>query len=159
MHFQQYNFDLKFNSDSKNSWLFSLVDSYDKLIDLNGIPWAFSIVFYTRSTTSELHKQELRIANEERQFKIQQEQEKLVENVANREEAPITLNTEGTITDQPLLKTILPLGILEQKEPPPLIAAAMRPRIIFPKDDKDVYSILSTDPNELEQVIQYPKGI
>ena len=104
MYFQQYNFDLngrKFNSDGKNSWLFSLVDSHDTLLQLKVIPWAFSVVFYTRSTTSELHKQELRI---ERQFK------KLVDDVARREEALPTLPTMSVV-DQPSMKTILPLGI------------------------------------------------
>jgi hypothetical protein len=80
MSYQQFNFDMntrKYNTSGTNSWLFSLVDSFDQLIDLNGIPWAFSVVFYQRNTTHELQKTELQIANEERLYRIEQEQKRI----------------------------------------------------------------------------------
>jgi hypothetical protein len=80
MSYQQFNFDMntrKYNTSGTNSWLFSLVDSFDQLIDLNGIPWAFSVVFYQRNATHELQKTELQIANEERIYRIEQEQKRI----------------------------------------------------------------------------------
>jgi hypothetical protein len=76
MSFQQVSFDLNsrvFNPDNKNSWTFALVDAFGVEIDLNGIPWAFSLVLYQRNATHEIHKKDLLISNEERLFKIQQE--------------------------------------------------------------------------------------
>lgn len=69
----------EYNSTSINSWNFVIVDALDNEIDLNGISWAFSVVFYKRNTTHELHKQELQIQNEMRIFQIEQEQNKLQE--------------------------------------------------------------------------------
>lgn len=74
MYYQQFNFDMNtraFNGDLVNSWNFSLVDGYDQLIELNGISWAFSLVFYQRNNTHELHKNDLKIKNEERLFAIE----------------------------------------------------------------------------------------
>lgn len=78
--FQQYSFDMNskpLNTSTNNSWNFVLQDSYGQEIDLNGIPWAFTICFFQRNITHELHKQELLINNEQRLFTIQQEQERL----------------------------------------------------------------------------------
>lgn len=80
MSFQQVSFDLNsrvFNKDNKNSWSFALVDSFGVELELNGIPWALSLVLYQRNATHEIHKKDLLITNEERLFKIQQEQDKL----------------------------------------------------------------------------------
>ena len=80
MSYQQFNFDMntrKYNTSTTNSWQFNLVDSFDQLIDMNGIPWAFSVVFYQRNSTHELQKTELQIANEERLYRIEQEQKKI----------------------------------------------------------------------------------
>lgn len=85
MSFQQVSFDLNsriYNKDNKNAWTFALVDSFGEEINLNGIPWAFSIVLFQRNATHEIHKQELKISNEERIFKLQQEQEKLRQELA-----------------------------------------------------------------------------
>jgi hypothetical protein len=84
-YFQQTTFDLNtrnYNPANTNSWLFSLVDSFDQEIDLNGVPWSFSLVFYKRNDTHEIHKNDLLIKNEERLFKISQEQEKLQDEAA-----------------------------------------------------------------------------
>lgn len=85
-YYQQLTFDLNtrvYNDSATNSWNFSLVDSFDRVIDLNGIPWSFSLVFYKRNDTHELHKNELLIANEERLFKVLQEQARVKEEIAN----------------------------------------------------------------------------
>jgi len=79
-YFQQVSFDLNtrnYNPGNTNSWLFSLVDSFDQEIDLNGVPWSFSLVFYKRNDTHEVHKNDLLIKNEERLFEISQKQEKI----------------------------------------------------------------------------------
>jgi len=85
MSFQQVSFDLNsrvFNKDNKSAWSFALVDSFGVEIDLNNIPWAFSLVLYQRNATHEIHKKDLLISNEERLFKIQQEQDKLRQELA-----------------------------------------------------------------------------
>jgi len=82
MSYQQFNFDMntrKYNKSTTNSWQFNLVDSFGQLIDMNGIPWAFSVVFYQRNSTHELQKTELQIANEERLYRIEQEQKRIEE--------------------------------------------------------------------------------
>jgi len=79
-YFQQVSFDLNtrnYNPGNTNSWLFSLVDSFDQEIDLNGVPWSFSLVFYKRNDTHEVHKNDLLIKNEERLFEISEKQEKI----------------------------------------------------------------------------------
>jgi hypothetical protein len=78
VYFQQYNFDMNtktYDSSNTNSWSFTLVDSYDQIVDLNNVPWAFTIVFYQRNNTHELHKTDLQIQNEQRLFTIAQQQQ------------------------------------------------------------------------------------
>jgi hypothetical protein len=127
VHYQQYNFDMntrRYNTSSTNSWLFSLVDAFDQLIDLNGIPWAFSIVFYQRNKTHELQKTELMITNEERLFKIEQEQKRIEDQLSAK---PTTSETDTpaavsgpsssspqAITDFIPLYPIVPFGITTQ---------------------------------------------
>lgn len=80
IYYQQYNFDINskmYNMNNSNSWQFTLVDGYDQLVDLNGIPWAFTIVFFERNKTAEIHKNELLINNEQRLFDISRAQEKI----------------------------------------------------------------------------------
>lgn len=88
VYFQQYDFNMnsrEYNSSSVNSWQFVLVDPFDQEIDLNGISWAFSVVFYTRNKTHELHRQELSIVNEERIFRINEAQRGLKETLIGEE--------------------------------------------------------------------------
>lgn len=78
VYYEQNNVDINtrdFNSDNLNSWNFILQDSFGKEIDLNGIPWSFTLCFYTRNITHELHKTDLQIQNEERLFNISQQKE------------------------------------------------------------------------------------
>jgi len=95
--FQQVNYDMnsrKLNPAIINSWEFSLVDTFDELIDLNGIPWEITVVFFQRSSTHEVFKQELSITNEERLFRIEKEQKQIQDKV----ETDTTVNTTTTPT-------------------------------------------------------------
>lgn len=126
VHYQQYNFDMnsrKLGPSNKTSWNFVIQDSFGREIDLNGIPWAFSVVFYQRNSTHEIHKTELMITNEERLFKIEQEQKGLQEQLA----APVENKQEGLITTLPPnpdfvaetkpLYPVVPFGITTQFQP------------------------------------------
>jgi hypothetical protein len=100
VHYQQYDFDMNSRAlslSSKNSWNFILQDAFGQEIDLNGIPWAFSVVFYQRNKTHEIHKTELMITNEERLFKIEQEQKGIQESISS----PTETKQEGLITTLP----------------------------------------------------------
>lgn len=100
MSYQQFNFDMNsraYNPTNKNSWNFTIQDSYARQIDLNGIPWAFSVVFYQRNKTHELQKTELQIANEERLFRIEQEQSKLKDAVTEPSQ-------QGIISSGPIVE-------------------------------------------------------
>lgn len=75
--FQQYNFDLtskQLLTKNNNSWTFTLIDEFERTIDLNGVPWEMSLVLYNRSDLHQLQKEELRIKNLEKiienEFKI-----------------------------------------------------------------------------------------
>lgn len=129
VHYQQYNFDMntrRYNRSSTNSWQFSIVDAFDQLIDLNGIPWAFSVVFYQRNKTHELQKTELMINNEERLFKIEQEQKRIEDELITKQNTiePKSTTPEGlqaplppqpsSITDLTPLYPVVPFGITTQ---------------------------------------------
>lgn len=122
VHYQQYNFDMNSRALSlgnKNSWNFVIQDAFGQEIDLNGIPWAFSVVFYQRNKTAEIHKNELMITNEERLFKIEQEQKGIQEKLSapesgNKQEGLITiLPPPPPIETQPLY-SVQPFGITTQ---------------------------------------------
>lgn len=75
-YFEQRETDLNtrtFNPNIVNSWNFRLVDSYDQEIDLNEIPWSFTIAFFRRANYHEVAKEELRIKNEQRLFGLTQQ--------------------------------------------------------------------------------------
>jgi hypothetical protein len=101
VHYIQYNFDMnsrKLSPSAKNSWNFVLQDAFGEEINLEGVPWAFSVVFFQRNKTHEIHKNELMITNEERLFKIEQEQKGLQEQLTT----PATESKqEGLITTLP----------------------------------------------------------
>ena len=106
-YYQQLSFDLNtrsYNTSSINSWNFALVDSFDRLIDLNGIPWSFSLVFYKRNDTHQIHKNELMITNEERIFKVLQEQEKVKEELTKTIE-PASIASLPIINPPPISST------------------------------------------------------
>ena len=73
-YYQQINFDLNtkdFNKNFLNSWNFVLVDGFGQEIDLNGISWSFTLVFYHRNDTHELQREDLKIKNEERLIRLE----------------------------------------------------------------------------------------
>lgn len=122
-YYQQLSFDLNtrtYNDTATNSWNFSLVDSFDRVIELNGIPWSFSLVFYKRNDTHQIHRNELMINNEERLFKILQEQQKVKEELSrtqadNQQETiipPPTFSSSNTEMLQPVFE-LQPIGLGE----------------------------------------------
>lgn len=107
--YQQIDFQMntkEYNPNNLNSWTFSLVDSYDKPIDTNGVPWAFSLVFFQRSDTHELHKNELLIKNEERIFRLQQEQEKIKNEVVELPVSKLTSENFSEVGIQQIFETL-----------------------------------------------------
>ena len=116
MSYQQVNFDMNsraYNPSNKNSWNFVLQDAFGQEIDLNGISWAFSVVFYQRNKIHELHRNELEMANEERLFRIEQEQKKIndeiVTSVPEQQTIQTGLLTSTTPLGEPSLSSIQPL--------------------------------------------------
>lgn len=86
----------------ERSYNFSLVDSDDNFIDLNGIEYNFSIIFYNRNKQHELHSKEIKLNNLERLYKIEEEQKKISDEVNE-----IDLNTTPeTSTETPMPSTI-----------------------------------------------------
>lgn len=79
------------NQDVQGSYLFSLVDSFDQLIDLNNVPWSFSLCFYKRIDTLEIHKQELMLQNEERLFKLEKDKN-IIEDIQKKVENNIPIS-------------------------------------------------------------------
>lgn len=121
-YYQQVSIDLNtrsYNDSAINSWSFALVDSFDQVIDLNGVPWSFSLVFYKRNDTHELHKTELMISNEERLFRTLQEQEKVrneIQATTQKSDSIIPTQTPSSVSTmmQPVLE-LQPLGLSETK--------------------------------------------
>lgn len=113
MSYQQVNFDMNsraYNPNNRNSWNFVLQDAFGVEIDLNGISWAFSVVFYQRNKTHELQKTEIQIANEERLYRIEQEQQKINTSVNMPvENTQSGLLTSSTPIGEPSLSTFQPL--------------------------------------------------
>jgi hypothetical protein len=115
MSYQQVNFDMNsraYNPGNKNSWNFVLQDAFGQEIDLNGISWAFSVVFYQRNKIHEIHKTELQMANEERLFRIEQEQKKLNDEIttpSSEQTSQTGLLTTTVPLGEPSLSTIQPL--------------------------------------------------
>lgn len=86
-YYQQYSVDLnsrEFNNSGINSWQFSLVDGNDQLINLNGVPWSFSLVFFQRNNLHELQGLELKIQNELRLLDLASKQEEIIREVDNK---------------------------------------------------------------------------
>lgn len=91
-NFQQLDFEMNsrdFNKNITNSWQFVLTNNDGLEIDLNGIPWSFSLCFYCRNDTSELLRNDLKLKNEERIMKIEEEMNNLETSTSN----PITTET------------------------------------------------------------------
>lgn len=101
--YQQFNIDVNtrvYNTNNSNSWNFVLTDSYNQELDLNGIPWAFTLVFYQRNDTHEIHKNELLITNEQRLFQIEQTQKKLIDSVRGTTAEEESKTSKGESTEK-----------------------------------------------------------
>jgi len=135
VYYQQIDIDAntrEYNSSSINSWNFVLVDGFDQEIDLNGISWAFSVLFYTRNITHEIHRNELQILNEERIFRVNEMQKRLQDQFKGEEKVEDKLITINGI------------------QLPDTKAGPLEP--IFP-----VYPFTSAFAHSTEPEIQYPK--
>lgn len=80
--YQQINYDItskQLLTNTSNSWHFTLIDEYEREVDLNGVPWEMSLILYNRTDTHQLHREELRISTIERILKN--------ERLANKNEA------------------------------------------------------------------------
>lgn len=105
IYYQETEIDVNtkvFNKTNSNSWTFSIVDSFDRIIDLNGISFSFTLCFFQRSDTHELHRTDLLIQNEQRLFQVEQQQRKLIESVKKdtkepEEESKTTTIETGTL--------------------------------------------------------------
>ena len=79
IYFQQNNFDItskQFLTNTSNSWTFNLIDEFERPIDLNGVAWALSVIFYNRSDYHQIAKEDLRIRNIEKLLKNEMELKK-----------------------------------------------------------------------------------
>jgi hypothetical protein len=77
--FQQIDFDItskQLLTNTSNSWTFSLIDEFERPIDLNGVPWELSVIFYNRQDYHQIAKEDLRIKNIERLLKTEIELQK-----------------------------------------------------------------------------------
>lgn len=116
VYYQETEIDVNtkvFNKTNLNSWTFTIVDSFDRIVDLNGIPFSFTLCFFQRSDTHELHRTDLLIQNEQRLFRIEQEQKKIEEEVnktTKEEPASETKTTTGELgKEEQNLKPIYPI--------------------------------------------------
>ncbi len=87
-----------FSQSNKNSWLFTLEDSFGEIIDLNGIPWSFVLIWYKRNDVHQFHKNELQMVNEERLQRILDEQNKLKNKLLSDSEKEKDSTTENKNT-------------------------------------------------------------
>lgn len=138
IYWQQYNYDMNtraFNDDSSNSWNFTLVDGFNQIVDLNGVPWSFSLVFYQRNDTHEIHKQELQIQNEERLINLERAQKKLEEDLVKKDKEDDTVtDIFPTLTQSGILASTA-LGTYVNPEPNqiyPVVAGTLIPKGLFP---------------------------
>lgn len=118
-YYEQVDFDINtrtYNPSSTNSWNFSLVDSFGQEIDLNGIPWNFSLIFFQRNNLDDLQKKELEVQNEQRLFEIEKQKENIVNEINNISNVE---NPDNTIRDVPIVaisSTVLQEFLPKKKE-------------------------------------------
>lgn len=136
IYWQQYNYDMNtraFNSDSSNSWNFTLVDGFNQVVDLNGVPWSFSLVFYQRNDTHEIHKQDLQIQNEQRLIDLERAQRKLESDLVDDKDKDKEPEITASISSGILANSAF--GTYVNPEPNqiyPVIAGTLVPKGLFP---------------------------
>jgi hypothetical protein len=70
--YQQIDYDItskQLLTNTSNSWNFTLIDEYEREIDLNGVAWEMSLILYNRSDYHQLAREDIRIRNIERLLK------------------------------------------------------------------------------------------
>ena len=100
MSFQQINYDLNakyFNAGSRNSWTFSLVDDLFLPINTNGLPWSFTLCFFKRNVTHEIHQTQLELQHGDRAIDLENQKQNLLNDIENLE-----------YHDEPSSSTVLP---------------------------------------------------
>jgi hypothetical protein len=109
LYFQQQSLDMgtkSYNMSVTNSWTFTLTDAFGNQVDLNGVPWSFSLLLYQRNNTHEIHKQDLLINNETRLFNAAETQQQLI-NQVNQNQQPLGSSTAGAPADIPIYEPIV----------------------------------------------------
>lgn len=84
VNFVQIDYDVnakRFDIGARNSWQFRLVDDLFLPIDTNGLPWSFTLAFFKRTVTHEIHQNELRLQNGDRELALQQQREQLMNDI------------------------------------------------------------------------------
>lgn len=84
LYYQQINYDINskaFNRNNKNSWSFNLVDGLFLPIDTNGVPWSFTVCFFKRANTHEIHKNALNFEREMTIYNIEKQKREILNNV------------------------------------------------------------------------------
>jgi hypothetical protein len=116
-YYQQVAFDTNtrtFNSVSSASWNFVLVDSFGQEVDLNGIPWYFSLIFFQRNNLNEIQKKELQVQNEEKILEIEREREVILSKINNTNE-PNLLSDMFTPIGSSVVPEFLPVVAKDEK--------------------------------------------
>ena len=159
IYFQQYNYDMNtraYNSFAVNSWSFQLVDGFNQQVDLNGVPWSFSLVFYQRNDTHEIHRQELQIQNEERLIKLEQQQRELEQKFVKKDEEkePETEPVSNTFGSASGIQTSYVLGNYVN-EPPnqiyPIVPGTLVPKGLFPTSYLEQEIVTQSEEIETEE--------
>lgn len=68
-----------FIGNKNNVFSFSLVDGFGESIELQGIPWSFSLCFYQRNDVHEIQRENYQIQELERIYKLEEETRKIEE--------------------------------------------------------------------------------
>lgn len=108
-----------FSNTTLNSWRFSLTDIDGNIVDLNGIGWSFALLFFQRSDTHQLFKNELLMNNEERLFRIQQQQQKIKSTIEEDvKEKETETDTTNDTNEPPINNSNTDISTEENKNEP-----------------------------------------
>ena len=69
VYYENLNYDTnskEFTNPANNSWEFAIYDRYGNIVDLNGLEVVFSLIFYKKNKTDELHFNDIKLKNLEK---------------------------------------------------------------------------------------------
>ena len=69
VYYENLNYDTnskEFTNPQNNCWDFTLYDRYGNIVDLNGLELVFSLIFYKKNKTDELHMEHMKIQHLEK---------------------------------------------------------------------------------------------